>query len=314
MNANRKDLICRAIFQTLRRSSGISDPVGLSERIADNIEFAIDLDTQPDGIAEIPADMRDAAFLRDHKSSDGPDEVEKIQLAPPPRNAIVPASPKAKSMIVMPGDREFKEAGDRRINPTEVAKRPLITAPTQLSRPRRQASNSPEVQHWDYAELSDAVNKNTPDSITFDIDGPEGRPVKIRVEKNVMTQQGMGTVILSYKHPQVSASVSGNVTVDLIAKVPFSLYTKEIDLQDAMEGPKGIMAQLQGMYRYRESMPAPRTVDPGPLRIDMKNQPGEDYKSDFTPGESPVDPYGKVLEGVRRANDSAAPAGKRFNT
>jgi hypothetical protein len=115
--------------------------------------------------------------------------------------------------------------------------------------------------------------------------------------------------------------VDGHVSVDLVAKWSFSIFDEKLDITEAMDGPKGIMVQLRGMYKVREDTmepnagPAPAPLSQQGLRFDKQSLPmGDSFGDRMTPGAAMVaDPRQDLLREVARRNDSMAPMGHRFD-
>lgn len=306
MNQPLKDKLCKAIHTVLKRSAG-RDPVDVAERIGDAVELIVDMETEEVGISGVPLELRDVETFKDSwgVSQPSPDKLRKIDI-PQARGAVEPADPSAKRMLVVPGDPEFNQT-----KPADLEKKKTISAVDFKRKPGRPGANLAEVQHWDYADLTKAVLDNTPESVEFDVEAPQGI-VKLKCLRNTHCQIGMGNVLLTYKHPQVSDNVTGRVTVDLVAKHPFSMYSKDIDIEKAMAD---IMVQLRGMYRMRPDTMEPSSgPEPGALRLDMNTQPGDHYGSAMEPGAVMVqDPRSVVRDQLRRSNDALAPVGRRFS-
>lgn len=308
MNPQLKDKLARAVHKVLR-THGVTDPISVAEDVMEKVSFIYDIETEEAGIAPMPENL-------------DPKDLPWSDNLPPARNAVVPAKPQEKSeVIILPGDPRFADA-----KPADLPERKLVASPGALQRSRRSAAPVSDVQYWDYSDLITALEQATPLWYEFDTIGPEERPIKLRVERNIQAQiaaSGMpGGVMLSYKHPQVSDNITGRVAVDLIAKHVFSLCQKELDITAAMQS---LDAQLKTMYRAKppqlnpQSGPAPGPLGTHSLRTSpMKDR--DEIRLDYSQG-SYSDPYAEkdkdevlrqVTENLRRSNDALAPTDKRF--
>lgn len=304
----RKQIAKRVAHSLKRQLARTADPIDLTEAAMDVVELEWDMHFEEAGIASIPESLREPG--------DEPVDVRALaesRISRPPlsRESIQPVPAPEKRLITMPGDAEFSAPPDVSDKP----KRGVLSAMEFQRRPVTQAgANIPEREYWDYATLAEAITKNTPDKISFRGTREDG-PVTLPAIRNVMCQIGQGNVVLTYRHPAVAENVSGNVTVDLIAKHAFSTYDREVDVDKAMDS---IMRQLEGMYRWRPDSMQPVTgPEPGPLRLDMKTQPGAYHEERFEPGQhaglSSDQIRQSALNRVSRDNDSLAPEGRRFN-
>jgi hypothetical protein len=304
MDQALKDKICRTVYDRLKNPK-TKDLMALADRIADDIELVWRMETEESGIASVTPDQ-EAGSIWDM------DDMQPVNmLAPPvPRGAIVSRDPKLPPkegrLLVLPGDKEFAES-----KPPEIKPRNTVSAIDIRKRSqKRPGANVPETQFWDYGDLTEQILAHTNEKITFEIVGPEGEPMTLPAIRNVVSQIGMGSVVLSYRHPSVSLDVTGAVTLDLIAKKSFSLYDKELDFDAAMES---IMVQLHGMYRVRPEHMEPQSGPaPGPLRAGRSNPMGDAARIDINAGETYADPKGDALRALRQGNDSLAPQGRRF--
>jgi hypothetical protein len=261
MNQGMKDNIARGLHTVIKRAierGGPIDPIDLSERLLDTVELLVDMAQEESGIASLPEDLRasepktaqatePAWDFRANAPAADPDENRPHFLAPPsPKQSITPlkVDPKAKSLLVMPGDPEFSKPADTPLKPgvIKASMRKAITRP---------ASNSPAKQYWTEADIIEALNANTPEEIPFDIQRADGTPFHIVAKRNVINRQGLGGVVLTYKDPRVGDG--GNI--ELLAQAPFSLYDESLDIE---AGLKSIVAQLAGKYRDRSA----GTADP----------------------------------------------------
>lgn len=309
-----KDRLCKAIHLTLTRSAG-RDPIDVTERIADAVELLLDIANEDSGIATVPEDLRTQApaetpwdFRRNQPAAEAekPSTPPKPRLVnpPPARGATelsAPAPKVSSSVIALPGTPEYAEA-----DPSKKESRTVITAVEV----RRKTGNKPGAQvaapQWADGDLMDTVIQNTPETIEFEPDGLEGK-VALRAKKNCHCLPGIGAE-LTYKHEAVSDNDGF-----LIAKHSFSIYDKELDIDAAIDD---ILRQLKGKYRPRnEKMEPDSGPEPGPLRLDMRSQPGERVRIELTDRDRIAGPEGTgadmVLRDIRRSNDALAPAGRR---
>ena len=325
MNQHHSDQMAKAIHATLQsyfRRNQKSDLVVLSEKLLDTVELVHSMQTEESGIAAVPEswqDTGDRSLAPVQPAVDWPLEAERSRerpnVQPPPaaRNAVV--SPESRSPIILKDDPEFNETLQGKV----VGRTPVkILRPTAA--PRKKESEKPV---WEEGDLINRINEATPAFVEFETANREGKMVRIRCNKNIHNQAGMGSVLLTYVHPQINTQPADASVIIPMAKVPFSVYMPEIDIETAMNGPNGIMVQLKGMYRARaENMEPTSGPDPGPLRLDMRTQPGDYHAEAFTPGVGQTaDPYQRdnaILQGAlnreRRENDSLAPQGHRFNS
>ena len=304
MDQTQKTQLCKLIHRTLKRCSG-RDAIDTTERVADAVELWYDMVTEDSGVAVLPKELRQPEPEREapwdiQENRPAPPPV-KIVAPPPARNAVVPATPRETSPIVLPGSPEFKETE------SNVAQGGVISAVDV----RRRTDNAPgkiqaPVQEWTEGDLIDTILKNTPRYIDFETEGPEGRPLKFRVMQNVINLPGIGAQ-LTYKHDQVAQSDGY-----LIAKEDFSLFKREIDLNSSMDR---IMAQLHGKYRYRDKGTLQPTMPPEvPLRVDLKGPLGDQAAIDGNNYQTGVvinDPHGAVRADVARSNEALTPSGER---
>lgn len=318
MNQHEKDQIAKAIYTTLKnvfRRNPAPDLIDLSDRLVDAVELVHSMHSEEVGIADVPRSLQDAsdASLAPHRpvSTEWPLEVDRerprVEPAPPARNAVVKAD-SPKSALVLPGDPEFND-------PTP--KKPMrILRPT--SSPVKKELEKP---CWEEADLINAILSATPEKVDVDVKDREGRTVRLTMNRNVHNQAGMGSVLLTYVHPQVNTQPADASTIIPMGKWSFSVFKSEIDINEAMNGDKGIMIQLKGAYSARpESMVPDSGPEPGPLRLDMRNQPGDFHSEHLVPGQKQLaDPYVRnneilqqTLQRERKENDSLAPMGHRF--
>jgi hypothetical protein len=270
MRPELEDKLGRTITSALRRAMSRSkDPIVVSEIILSSVVSVIDMETEESGIGVMPADMEINW-----------DEVKKATAASPmrpkrdipsaPAAVVPPSGNRPASVLVLPGDPGFDDT-----KPKDLPKgrRVISSADVQRTPPKRPGANVPERQYWDEATLMATILENTPEKFDLEIPTPDGVKV-IPMVRNIHNQQGMGSVVLTYRYPQISEMVTGDVTVDLIAKRPFSLYDENCDFEDAFHGPKGIMPQLLGMYgRCFGAAPEPLyTAEPPPLSASMLSQ------------------------------------------
>ena len=248
MNQTLKDKMAKAIHRTIANEVGRGrpiDPIDLSERLLDSVELIYDMVHEESGIASIPLDLRadTAAWdIQQNKPAPDPDDDRPHFLAPPPtRQSVTPLKvpdPKAKGLLVMPGDPEFDKT-----KPADVGARPGVIK-ASLRKVARPGSNSPAKQYWDEAGLIEAVDKATPAEIPFDIQRVDGSAFRIVAKKNIQNRQGLGGIVLTYRDPRVGEGGE----VSLTAQHPFSLYDETIDIDS---GLKNIVDQLMGLYRDR---------------------------------------------------------------
>jgi len=264
MNQTLKDKLARAIVATLKQVRS-KDPIDIAERMIDNIELVIDMETEESGIAGVPPEMQpEIALDWEQVQAAGKQQAKerpKLQI-PPSRAAVVPVEP-ASRLIAMPGDPGFDDS-----KPAEVGKRRISALDIQRTPPKRPGSNVQERQYWDESTLMQTILENTPEQIEFKTTGPDGEERILPAIRNVHNQQGMGSVVLTYRHPRVDDRASGDVTVDLVAKWPFSLYEEHVDVDKAFQDPKGILVQLEGQYRVALGGAAPDPhYTPEPARL-----------------------------------------------
>ena len=304
MDQTQKTQLCKLIHRTLKRCSG-RDAIDTTERVADAVELWYDMVTEDSGVAVLTQELRQPEPEREapwdiQENRPAPPPV-KIVAPPPARNAVVPAAPRERSPIVLPGSPEFKETE------SNVAQGGVISAVDV----RRRTGNAPgkiqaPVQEWTEGDLIDTILKNTPRYIDFETEGPEGRPLKFRVDQNVINLPGIGAQ-LTYKHDQVAQSDGF-----LIAKEDFSLFKREIDLNSSMDR---IMAQLHGKYRYRDKGTLQPTMPAEvPLRVDLKGPLGDQAAIDGNNYQTGVvidDPRGSVRADVARSNEALTPVNER---
>lgn len=320
--------IHRTITQAIQRGKSI-DPIDLSERLLDSIEFVHDLEFEDSGIASIPPALRQEApeepawdiranELAGRSPAEKPDDGPHF-LAPPP--AAQAQAPAPKRLLVLPGDKEFSEPP-----PAPDAARPGVIKATQVRRRAgiRPGSNSPQKQYWTEAELIEAVDKATPDEIPFDIERVDGSAFRIVAKKNIINKQGLGGISLTYKDQRVSDTSADHGFIPLIAQIPFSLYDEEIDVEG---GLKSIVVQLVGLYRDRSGgVSDPVAVGPEPdlaRMVSQKHGVGDDAGYQMTSGNrSTQDPYVSkdrdqilqdALRSQRHGNDRLAGPGRRFD-
>lgn len=305
-----ENLLSKAVLRILQKNR-VPGSLGIAEQIMQ----AVDMFGGDEGMAEAPRELQRELGWDVRANREEPAAPEKLRPAPPPQSAII-----------MPGDPEFREATQPRLEKSETGH--VIKAPEVRLRPhQRPGSNSVERQYWDMGELQRAIIEHAPPRIDFTVE-KDGQPVPLYALQNVMCQHGLGNVLLTYKHPSVSTDTGspGNpnmpVNIPLIAQFPFSVYQEKVDIEEALHGPKGIVRQLKGMYSPRPKTMVPRVMDPGPLRIEDAYEGAEEkgrFQAGFdpSPGHSPAtDNY--QLESVRRSmkktHDQLAPPGQRFPT
>ena len=286
MEQSLKDKFARYIHKSLEKGlKKTQDAILLTEDLLDVIEIVYDMETEESGVASVPEVIRK--------------DVGALGVTPPPapsslvHKSVATDPGEGKGVILMPGDPGYAEAkppdAERKVfSAGSVKRRALVNA--------RRPSNLTETPKWADSELIALVNENTPEFIDFE---PEGMPgVSLRAHKNVLNQAGLGSVLLTYKHAAVgdnmgSGAVEGQgVSLGLlVARVPFSVYDETQDIENALEGPKGVKAQLKGMYKAR-----PETMEPssqgealplgrGGLRFDTSSLPmGDHHEEHFTHG------------------------------
>ena len=312
-----KNEIAKFTYQTIKQYVARNpkpDLIDLNERIIDAVELAYNMHTEESGIADVPESLQDVSDRSLPPVEEVVWDIQKLEpvrerprVTPPPKavGAVVPRDP---SPLVLPGDPQFKETLDGK----QVGKQPLkILRPTVA--PRKKELEKPV---WDEGDLINAILSSTPQEIEFDTHNREGQTVRLKVQRNVHNQAGMGSVLLTYKHAAINDQPADASTIILMAKVPFSVFQQEIDIETAMNGPTGIMQQLYGMYRARgEHMEPQSGPEPGPLRLEMgRGTMGDSYGESFQPGASTVqNPQNVIIDRQRKENDSLAPQGHRFN-
>ncbi len=287
MNQRMKDQIAKVVFKTVSNAiaRGPIDAIDLSERVLDGVELVYDMHTEEAGIASIPEALRadNSAFAPhpawDHRenSPGEPEDNRPHFLAPPPtKQSVTPvAQAKPASVIVLPGDPGFST------NPSATQKddtaRPGLVRASLKKTVRRPASNAPQKQYWDEAELMQTILANTPEKIVFEITRADGAPFKVSAERNVQNKQGLGSVVLTYKDPRFGEG--GNVVMQ--SNVPFSLYDESVDFDAALESTA---KQLSGLYQDRSGgNPEPTAFGPPPnLGAYMQNgMPGGNVRIDI---------------------------------
>ncbi len=320
-----KDQLGRAYLKILKRHAPGVDAIGLSERLIEAAELIHDINTEEAGIADLPVDLaslgpvsREPREVRDEPRTSPP----KIASPPPAQNAVVAAVSQSQR-ILLPSDPEFAQALAGQGLGLNGNKK--IISASEIRRPVRRASNLPEVEYWSPADLIQTIIQNTPEELEIQTEDREGHPRKITVQRNTHNNAGLGTVTLTYKHASVTET-DGFLT----ARHAFSVNTKDIDIEAAMEN---IKAQLGGMYQPKPASMEPQSgPDPGPLRL--QNAAMIDRHEDrFEPGMNPGghvyerEPVGeekgrwhsdasvvvpKLRSSLSRQNDQLAPVGRRF--
>jgi hypothetical protein len=291
MEQSLKDRFARNIRKAIE--SGLKhtqDPILLAETVTDSVELMYDILHEPEGIASLPTGFQSPA----------------LDLAPPPppkgtlaHKDIATDPGEAKRVILMPGDPGFEEK-----TPPEV-ERKVFSSGAQIRRRTggvaRRPSNLIETPKWEVSDLLALVNENSPEYIDFEPQGMEGA-MTLRAHKNIKTQAGLGIVQLTYRHAAVSDDSPGGVFAGqaaslglLTAVVPFSVYNENQDINEALDGPKGIKVQLKGMYKARPEKLEPMESGSSP-QLTSRNSPMGDSLSRnegaMVPGMEPTsNPY-----------------------
>jgi hypothetical protein len=342
MDQRLKDQFAKGIYQVLKRNVPQDKAVDLSEKLLDTIELLYDMANEEAGIASVPDVLRQDPPL-DVDMDEITQDTRPHFLTPPPakESATQVNRTEGKRLIAMPGDKDFKQppGEDGTIKPGKV--RASMVKQKAMVRP---GSNAPQKQHWAESDLIQTIVDNTPDVIPFDIADPNGNAVRIVAKRNVINKQGLGSVVLTYKDDRMADTGSDKNVLTLVAQVPFSLYDEEQDFDESLTGDRGIIAQLQGIYRDRSSgVSDPVAVGPEPdmnmirARISAGAAQGGKIDSKIGVGDAArieLDPSLRIsgnthvsyeersrdailqsaLQQARRGNDSLAPAGKRFST
>ena len=277
--------IGKAIFHTLKRNKS-NDMIVLSEAIKEAVVLSIVMNTEDSGVAEI---SEETAWNLQAMQAERPVKKAQLQSAipPAPPKSVQPVDPAAgrDRLIILPGDPEFK--ADLK---APTGEKVVIAALEPTRKGKRPAANVEEVQYWDPGQLIAEIDKNTPNEIHWYMEHPERGQIPMLAKKNIINQAGLGSVVLTYKHPSVTDHPSPNNIHDLTAKVYFSVYKQEFDVEAALVD---IEAQLKGMYKYREPMEPSSGPEPPPLgssgmTFNMRSNPmGTTYEDRFDPNLKP---------------------------
>ena len=326
MNKPLKDALAKGVHKVIMRSvsrGGAIDPIGLAEDILDNVELLVDMAYEDSGIGSMPGGMAGQAAVAGELAQEGPvwdvranapsaDPERPHFLAPPQTSkaitAVPPGAAGRASVLVMPGDPDFNKA-----LPGDTVRPGAVRASMKRTRPG--ANRGPAKQFWDEGDLIDAIIKNTPEDIAFDMRRLDGTPFRIVAKRNVLNMPGIGAS-LTYLDPR-----GGNAVPP--AKHPFSIFDEEIDIQKGIES---ISKQLAGIYVDRSGgAPSPVAVGPEPnlhdymrtgipggtvgISIDRDDN-GRARNVSSQPLNAPKDQDSilqSILDSARRSNNSMVP-------
>ena len=313
--------IGKAIYHTLK-SARSGDVIDISEKICAAVVLTIDMNSEDSGIADVSADTAQTVAWNIREMRQEAEE-RRVPRAPMPPKASIdmrgPAvPPKADRVIVLPGDEEFNEV----TKAAEVKSGPITPVKARRVAPGKPASNSAEKEYWTPYDLGKAIEDNTPPRLDWYTKDPDDNPVPVYALRNVVQKIGMGIVELTYKYPGVAEPTSNSsagtpISIsDLTARVQFSVYKEEVDIESAMEL---IKQQLTTLYSYKGKHIEPRVgPEPPPLSqsgmtFDRRSMPmGSSFESRFTPGAAIVhDPHGTIKAGVFQENWDATPKQRR---
>ncbi len=255
-----RERLQRVIGKRIQRKLKISveQALDIADEIIDDIDLAMDVATEGQ-------EVRPTRFEReDQPAPTIPPPPDNI-FAAPPKGGLVGErpDPQEKRLLIVPGDKEFKEATS---DLSGLDKRNGKIKPIPLTRVQvSQRANMPERQWWVPETLIQEITRNFPEKITFTPDGLE-ETHKITVVRNILNQAGLNIVNLEYAHPDMNqdmGSTAGVVKIPLVARVSFSVYDKEIDIEKTMAV---MMTQLRGMYKPRARSMIPVMGMETPLR------------------------------------------------
>jgi hypothetical protein len=327
MDQNLKDQICRAVALTLGKMRG-RDPIDIADKIGDTVELLVDMNSQESGVASMPPDMAQDTWDVKANSPAEPRQRPTLDIPRSPQS-VVPVRENGgsvqKRLITMPGDPGYSES-----KPADLPKQRIISAIDIQRRPiTRPGSNVRSKQYWDEATLIETIQKNTPAEVQFEMAFPDGHKEMAPAIQNVINQQGMGNVLLTYRHPAVDARNDF-----LVAFVTLSLYEEAFDFGEIMDGPNGIMEQLKGKYKIRPEKMEP-TVGPEPAQLSSRTlssspmsdgveisvETGSDGRLVNPGGHVQVNPdgsyirqsgeiYRRITEGQRDNNAALVPKGR----
>ena len=157
MEPKQKTQLCKLIHRAVKACAG-RDAIDTTERVADAVEIFWDMHMEDSGVVTLAQELRQPEPEREapwdiQENRPAPPPV-KIVAPPPARNAVVPAAPRERSPIVLPGSPEFKETE------SNVAQGGVISAVDV----RRRTGNAPgkiqaPVQEWTEGDLIDTILK-----------------------------------------------------------------------------------------------------------------------------------------------------------
>lgn len=265
--------ILKALTRVIIKNSG-QDPITMAERCTDALETLIEASDEGDGIPPLSIAREPAQ------------EPRRTTPAPPPAST-------GKSPIILPTDKEFKDAVK------EHGRGGLVLSKVGQPSDRRQA------KLWSYETMVDALMQGTPEEFYFQPDGtPDG--TRVLAKRNILTLQGTDTVRLMYANPQMGDDSiqpgdnfsGGKCAISLQATVTFTLFDESLDIPVAMAH---IMEQCRGLYRARNKTMSPDSgPEPGPLR--MEGSPmGATEDSHMQKDWQIIEPR-SILDGIVGAN------------
>jgi len=301
-------IVQRRIQKTLREMSQ-SDAESLADDIVFDIDTAMESADSGSGIRPIRLEEERPVL---------PPAPARVTVDP--AQAAVAAVGEKGQVIAMPGDPEFEEVVKTKAIPVRTGslRRVIADAPLTPEQIRRRASNSPDQMYWTPESLIQEIEQGTPETIEFVPDGmPEEWGGKtLRATRNIVNQQGLGLVNLHYAHEsakQEIGSLQEGVNLPLVAVFSFNVYQKSLDFEDAISGPKGIVAQLQALYRRRPAAMMPIMGLEEPLRPEMAAASGR-VSTEIRGGNNwnmVADPKSSTLQGVIDSNRQNSPKTER---
>jgi hypothetical protein len=288
MTAAQRDQLCKFIHNAITRTTGRSVEVQ-TEVVADRVELWLDMNSLAEGIGVI---------------SEPPDTPINFPLVD--MRAIERAEPAKPGLVVLAKSmNEIKEAA--------AESSPI--SPILLSKvgPPARTRVKPK-KHWDDSDLIQAIVNSTPPKIRF-TPNHMNEGVKLTASRNVKSIAGADVVRLEYSVGGINETEGGVVAPDsggvpdtpvsigLTANRTFSMWDEVQDFQEAIQGERGIVEQLKGLYAPRsERMTPVAGPDPGPLRFDESLPMRDSYASQLSPGVNPGDPLAKFKRSQVEAN------------
>lgn len=312
-----EDKLLRAFYKTISRYPGCaewSDTDKLTlcgriiERLSDMVDDAETGTGQPLRITRESEQIPEELWR--HKR-----ELERERRAVQPINGAPKPAPAAPRLILSPDDPEFHKA-EQMLAEERGQRPPAAVAVSRVAEPT--GAGLKPVQYWTYEALSQALHEKFPEKVSFT---PNGRDYPITAVRNVQVKIGTDQVRLEYAHESMGQDSiepagsfeMGRVSIGLIASKSFSLYTRQIDVDGAMQD---LYDQLCGLYQDRSNLASEVALSPSPMESIIngtlsleKNPMQTSIRERMEPGWGKIDTSAVALDKIFHDNRQAGNRG-----